>query len=70
MGSPFRKIIHADLDSFFASVEARDNPALRGQPIAVGGSPDRRGVVSQIISLETGQIFSDCVAGEPTGQTD
>lgn len=46
MASPFRKIIHLDLDSFFASVEARDNPTLRGQPIAVGGSPDRRGVVA------------------------
>ena len=41
-----RKIIHADCDSFFASVEMRDDPSLRDQPVAVGGSPDKRGVVA------------------------
>ena len=40
-----RKIIHIDMDAFFATVEQRDNPALRGRPIAVGHS-GRRGVVS------------------------
>lgn len=41
-----RKIIHIDMDSFYASIEQRDFPELRGKPIAVGGSPDGRGVVA------------------------
>ena len=40
-----RKIIHVDMDAFFAAVEERDFPEYRGKPLAVGGSPQGRGVI-------------------------
>src|SRR5690348_1642679 len=41
-----RKIIHIDMDAFYASVEIRDHPALKLRPVAVGGDPQKRGVIA------------------------
>ena len=46
MTVPQRKIAHIDMDCFYAAIEMRDNPELKDLPVAVGGSPKRRGVIS------------------------
>ncbi len=67
------RVMHIDMDAFFASVEQRDNPGLRGKPVIVGGLPGERGVVSTCsyearkFGVKSGMALNEAVNRCPNG---